>query len=219
VPLRALLEKSLGVPAAIDNDGKLAALGESWAGAAKGTPDFVFVAIGTGVSAGIVLGGRPFRGMGYTAGEIGYMLLPGLPEDPAPRGKPGGLESVLGGEGIKSQWQARWNQTTTNLPRDLLATEVFDQALLGDALAQSVLGQSARMLASAIYNLSLVINCPLFVLGGGVGSHPALRESAQAILTSWGTRVQPRLIASALGEDAQLLGAVRLALDTVKEIR
>jgi glucokinase len=214
VPLRALLQDSLGIPAAVDNDVKLAALGESWAGAAMGTPDFVFIAIGTGVGAGIVLGGRLFRGAGWTAGEVGYMLVPGLPGDPAPRGKPGALEGVLGGEGIRSQWHSRWSDTATSLPRDLHATEIFDHALSGDALARTILAQSARMLASAIYNMSLVLDCSLFVLGGGVGTHSALRESAQSLLTHWGTRVQPHLIASALGADAQLFGAVRLALNT-----
>jgi glucokinase len=216
VPLRALLQESLGIPAAVDNDVKLAALGESWAGAAVGTSDFVFIAIGTGVGAGIVLDGRPFRGTGWTAGEVGYMLLPGLPADPAPRGKPGALEGVLGGEGIQSQWRSRWSESVTSLPRDLNATAIFDHALSGDALAQTILAQSARMLASAIYNISLVLNCSLFVLGGGVGTHPALREAARVLLSSWGTRVQPRLIASTLGADAQLFGAIRLALNTAK---
>jgi glucokinase len=214
VPLRALLQQSLGIPAAVDNDVKLAALGESWAGSAAAVSDFVFLAIGTGVGAGIFLNGRPFRGTNWTAGEVGYLMLPGLPADPPERGKPGPLEAILGGEGIKSQWQSRWSQTATTLPRDLQATEIFDHALLGDALAQSILAQSARMLASAIYNISLILNCPLFILGGSVGVHPALCESTQAMLTSWGTRVQPRLAISALGPDAQLFGAVRLALNT-----
>jgi glucokinase len=68
-----------------------------------------------------------------------------------------------------------------------------------------------------IYNISLILNCPLFVLGGGVGTHPALGEAAQRILERWGTRVQPRLERSALGPDAQLMGAIWLALDLVTE--
>jgi len=213
VPLRSMLEKSFGIPATVDNDVKLAALGESWAGVAGGVSDFVFLAIGTGVGSGVFLNGRPYRGSAWTAGEIGYMLLPGLPADPPERGKPGGLENVLGGDGIKSLWQSQWNQTSTKLPRDLQATEIFDHALLGDALAQKILTQTARTLASAIYNISLVLNCPLFVLGGGVGSHPALRPAAESVLKTWGTRVQPRLVISALGPDAQLFGAIRLAMN------
>ncbi len=82
VPLRDLLESSLGIPALVDNDVNLGALGESWAGAAKGTRDFVFIAIGTGIGAGIILNDRPFRGIGWSAGEIGYMLVPGLSDEP-----------------------------------------------------------------------------------------------------------------------------------------
>jgi glucokinase len=213
VPLRDLLESALGIPALVDNDVNLAALGEGWAGAAKGTGDFVFIAIGTGLGAGIILDGRPFRGMGWSAGEIGYMLVPGVSDEPVGHGEPGALESIIGGEGIKAQWQGLWHANSTALPRDVTATEIFDGALKGDPLAQSVLRRSARMLADAIYNISLVLNCPLFVLGGGVGMHPVLGDATQEVLDKWNPRVPVRLQHSVLGADAQLIGAIRLALD------
>ena len=58
VPLRALLEARLGVPAAVDNDVNTAAIAEYQIGAAQGVRDFVFIAVGTGIGAGIVLNGR-----------------------------------------------------------------------------------------------------------------------------------------------------------------
>lgn len=215
VPLRALLENAFHVPAAIDNDVNLAAIGESWAGAAKGTRDFVFLAIGTGIGAGIVLNGHPFHGENWAAGEIGYMLIPGTPETPCERGKPGALESMIGGEGIRTQWQSLWSADGTTLPKDLTATQIFDHALAGDSLAQTILRQSARLLSLAIYNMSLVLNCPLFVLGGSVGTHPELCTATQNMLELWNMRRQPQLTRSALGADAQLMGALRLALDTI----
>jgi glucokinase len=214
VPLRSLLEASLGVPAAVDNDVNLAAIGESWAGAAKGTKDFVFLAIGTGIGAGIILNGVPFRGMGWAAGEIGYMLVPGVSNEPADRGKPGALEGMIGGEGIKNQWQGLWSEGSTALPKDLTATEIFDGALAGDPLAKKILDQSTRILAYAIYNMTLVLNCPLFVLGGGVGLHPALCEATQNVLEQWSARAHLHLTRSTLGADAQLMGAIYLALET-----
>jgi glucokinase len=214
VPLRDLLEAAFGVPAAVDNDVNLAAIGESWVGAAKGTNDFVFLAIGTGIGAGIVLHGQPFRGMGWSAGEIGYMLVPGVPDRPADRGKPGALESMIGGEGIKAEWQLRWSHESTSLRKDLTATEIFDGAQNGDPLALAVLEQSARILAQAIYNISLVLNCPLFVLGGGVGMHPALEDATRRVLEQWSERSNLQLTRSILGADAQLIGAIRLALAT-----
>ena len=218
VPLRDLLETAFGIPAMVDNDVNLAALGERRSGAAIGINDFVFLAIGTGVGSGIVLNGQLFRGMAWSAGEIGYMFVPGAQDKPADRGKPGALEEMIGGEGIKAQWQSLWRADGTTLPQTLTATEVFDGAVQGDSFAQTILCQSARILAYAIYNMSLVLNCPLFVLGGGVGMHSALREATRELLDQWGTRASVELRSSALGSDAQLIGAIQLALDTASRV-
>ena len=216
VPLAAMLEAALSIPSAVDNDVNLAAVGESWAGAAKGARDFVFVAIGTGIGAGIMLNHSLFHGAGWAAGEIGYMLVPGTPNAPRKRDEPGALESMIGGEGIRAEWQKLWTADKTTLPRDMVASEIFDAALAGDPLAQIILQQSARMLSHAIYNMSLVLNCPLFVLGGGVGLHPALCAATRGMLQQWAVRGRPELIPSELGPDAQLMGALRLALDTAE---
>lgn len=213
VPLRTLLESALGIPAAVDNDVNMAAIAESRIGAAKGTRDFVFVAVGTGIGAGIVLDGQIFHGMGWTAGEIGYMLVPGTPAEAVERGKPGALERLVGGEGIREQWQSLWHKDKTQLPKELTATQIFDHALTGDLLAQVILQKSAQTLAYAIYNISLIFNCPLFVLGGGVGMHPALCDAMQGVLDQRGARALPKLVHSTLGADAQLFGAICVALD------
>jgi glucokinase len=214
VPLRALLEARFGIPAAIENDVNTAAIAESQSGAARGIKDFVFLALGTGIGAGIVLNGRLFHGMNWSAGEIGYLLVPGTSVKPVERGEPGPLESIVGGEGIRAHWQALWREDLTQLPRDLVATEIFDQALVGDGLAQTVLTRSAQTLAYAIYNLAVVLNCPLFVLGGSVGMHPALWKATQEILDQRDKRLQPKLVRSTLGPDAQLNGAICLAIET-----
>ncbi len=214
VPLAAKLEAALNIPAAVDNDVNLAAVGESWAGATKGARDFVFVAIGTGIGAGIVLNHSLFHGAGWAAGEIGYMPVPGTPNAPRKRDEPGALESMIGGEGIRAEWKKLWTADKTTLPQEMVASEIFDAALAGDPLAQTILQQSARMLSHAIYNMSLVLNCPLFVLGGGVGLHPALCAATRGMLQQWAVRGRPELIPSELGPDAQLMGALRLALDT-----
>jgi glucokinase len=216
VPLRDLLETRLGVPAAVDNDVNMAALAESQMGAAEGTRDFVFIAIGTGIGAGIVLNGRLFHGLDWSAGEIGYMLVPGTKVEPVGRGEPGALEAIVGGEGIKAQWQSLWRAELTPLPRDLVATEIFDHALAGDSLARTILNRCAQTLGYAIYNLSVVLNCPLFVLGGTIGMHPALCQATQELLARMDERVQPTLSRSTLGPDAQLIGAICLALETAE---
>ncbi len=216
IPLRALLEAKLGVPAAVENDVNTAAIAESQIGAGKGVRDFVFVAVGTGIGAGIVLNGRLFHGMNWSAGEIGYMLVPGTSVSPVQTGQPGALESVVGGEGIKAQWQSLWAEDRTQLAKDLVATQIFDHALAGEPLAMAVLEKSAQTLAYAIYDLAVVLNCPLFVLGGSVGMHPALWKWTQDLLVNRDTRVQPKLVRSTLGPDAQVNGAIHLALETAR---
>jgi len=217
VPLRALLETEFKVPSAVDNDVNLAAVGEQRAGVAQGEANFVFLAIGTGIGAGIVVNGKIHHGSVWTAGEIGYMLVPGTSETPVELGEPGALEAIAGGEGIRNQWQKRWREDLTTLRRDAIATEIFDQALKSDALAQEVLQVAGRTLAYAIYNISLILNSPLFVLGGSVGIHPALGDAIRQVLAQRADCVQPTLVRSALGVDAQLVGAICLAIETANK--
>jgi glucokinase len=214
VPFRAMLEDALHVPAAVDNDVNLAALGEGWLGAAQHASEFVFLGIGTGVGAGIVLNRRLFRGVNWNAGEIGYMLVPGTIETKRETGHAGSLEEMIGGEGIRAQWRILWNEKATPLPNSLLATEIFDHAMQGDALALTILARTARFLFYAIYNIWSVLNCPLFVLGGGVGLHPALLREVNRLSIEWQMDSSLQLTHSLLGRDAQLFGALRFALDT-----
>jgi glucokinase len=212
VPLRSLLESALRIPAAVENDVRMAVIGENWKGAAQGVGNFVFLAIGTGIAAGVFANGRLIHGTDWTAGEVGYMHVPGVPEEAARHGAPGSLESVIGGEGIRKQWLRSSNGTGVGATRNLTATEIFEQARAGDLVAQDVLNRSAKILAYAVYNISLVLNCGLFILGGGVGMSMPLRDATQRFLEKYNEPVQPKLMVSRLGQDAQLVGAVRLAL-------
>lgn len=215
VPFRSMLESALRVPAAVENDVRLAAIGENWKGAARGIRDFVFLAIGTGVAAGIFINGKLMRGRDFTAGEVGYMHVPGTPEEPARQGEPGSLESIIGGEGIRQHWLHLCNARGYRPPHDLTATEIFERASQGDVPAATVLNRSAQVLAFAVYNISLVLNCELFVLGGGVGMSPPWLAATRRVLEQYRAPSQSRIIVSSLGQDAQLVGAIRLALDQV----
>lgn len=213
VPLSRLLQSALRLPAVVENDVKLAAVGEHWIGTAREVCDFVFLAIGTGIAAGIFVSGELLHGPEWVAGEVGYLMVPGTPVAPVGRGAPGSLESTIGGEGIRQNWfRSCDGQGVLN---DLSATEIFRLATEGNATAQGVLEKSARILAYAVYNISAVLNSSLFVLGGGVGTSEPLLAATHGILQRYTQPVQPKLVASALGQDAQLLGAIRLALDVV----
>lgn len=215
VPLRSALESALALPAAIENDVKLAAIGERWRGAARGLSDFVFFAIGTGIAAGIFVNGQLLCGIDSAAGEVGYLFVPGASEEVGAPGAPGSLECAIGGEGLRLEWERLCKQHGERVDGGKqTATEVFELARLGNPLAKGFLERAARMLAYAVYNMAVVLNPALVVLGGGVGMNAAFLEATQRVLQRYSEPLRPKLVASALREDAQLLGSIRLALDT-----
>jgi len=209
VPFRAMLEEQLHVPAVVENDVNLAALGEATAGNARGEKDFIFLAIGTGFGAGIMLRGKLHHGADWAAGEVGYLRLCGGSE--AIDDDIGPLESLIGGPAIERAW--RHLSAGTAYSMELSATDVFELAQTGVVPAVDLLEQTASLLSTAIFNISLVLNCPLFVLGGGVGSSEVLQRAIAKRLRLSKNLVNPRIEISSLGQDAQLIGAVKLALD------
>jgi glucokinase len=179
--------------------------------------DFVFLAVGTGIAAGICVNGELLHGPEFAAGEVGYLVVPGTSEAGVREGNPGALEAAIGGEGIRAQWRQVTQQPHGEAMGDLNATDIFDRAQAGDENARRVLDNTARILAHAVYNISVVLNCPHFILGGGVGTNEVLRDAAENVLQAYTEPAQPKLYLSSLGPDAQLIGAVRLALDAAEK--
>lgn len=209
IPLRDLIESKTGIACVVENDVNLGALGEAWMGAAKGASDFIFISIGTGVGAGIVLNGRLHRGSANSAGEVGYMLVPGLPQSPLKLSQLGRLEGAIGGRSIEEAW------SDANRGQHLLATEVFELAAQGDRKAGALLEQSASYLAAALTNIGLVLDITLVVLGGGVGSSPILVAATDELMQQ-NEIGRPTLLVSGLGIDAEIFGAIRLGLQVAE---
>ena len=215
VPLADFLRNKTGISATVENDVNLGAIGEGCCGVAGQADNFAFIAIGSGVGAGIVVNGALLHGARWSAGEIGYMQVPGLPSEALQIDGLGALEGAIGGEGIKRAWLACANGSR-NQKQQLQPTEVFDLAARGDVCAERILHSTAEHLAAAIVNMSLVLDTPLVVLGGGIGSHPVLVEATrQAIARNEFAR--PEVVASSLGQDAQLHGAVWLAIQVAEQ--
>ena len=218
IPLRQILEAETGISPAIENDVNLAALGEGGLGTARGVKDFVFLTIGTGVGAGIFVNGQLYHGSDWAAGEIGYLYVPGTEETPLALGQRGSLESIIGAGGIQEAWQklsngpANLNHAPDQAPgHPLAATEILALAQSGDSQAQTILQQTARILADAITNVCLILNSSLVVLGGRIGSHPALFDATRRIVER-NEFCRPRLALTALGSEAALHGTICLAL-------
>lgn len=203
VSLRDELAARLGHPVVLDNDVTAAAVGERWAGSARGCDDFVFVAVGTGIGMGIVSGGRVVRGARGAAGEIGYLPLGTDPFDPVNQRR-GPLEEATAGQQVAARYRAATGTATTT-------REVFDLASQGVPAAVGVVAEHGRFLALAITAVTAVLDPELVVLGGGVGSRPELLDPVRAGLAALG-KAPVEVRTTALGSRASVVGALHLAL-------
>jgi glucokinase len=210
VPLGPMLARELKCPVLVDNDTNLAAQGEFHRGAARGESDFVFITIGEGVGAGVVLNGRIYRGSQWSAGEIGYLRVPDISREHPSIHKYGKLETALSASGILKSWRASGHATSRS--RVIGVADVWDLAASGNAEAKRLLRQRATILADVILDLALILNPNLILLGGEVGNHPALLRELNALLQGSEFAVL-RVALGALGIPAVLLGAVSIALE------
>jgi glucokinase len=222
VPLREWLEERLGVPAAVDNDANVAALGEHRFGAGQGLNSLMYITVSTGVGGGWILNGQPWRGAEGMAGEIGHMVVD--PDGPLCLcGKRGCVERLASGpyiaqrarEGLQTQpdrgrilralAKGDWEAITARL--------VAQAAAQGDDLAWEALEVAAWALGVGIGNAANLVNPERFLLGGGVTKagerwwETVRRVARETALPE----VHFDVLAAALGDDAPLWGAVALA--------
>ncbi|TAM81903.1 MAG: ROK family transcriptional regulator [Acidobacteria bacterium] len=218
VPLREILAKRVGAHAVVENDVNLAALGEGRWGIARGVKNFVFLTVGSGIGAGIFINGHLYHGADWAAGEIGYLYVPGTEESPLAILKPGPLEDMIGARAIESAWRKLEGQGSEN-GRGGLEVDgggILDLAEKGYPLAGRILQQTARILADAVTNICVVLNPSLVVLGGRVGSRPALFKATSRIIEC-NEFCRPRVAVSKLATEAAVLGAVQLALNVAEQ--
>ena len=208
VPFREQLQARLGFPVTIDSDRAGYVLGEQWLGAARGLRDVVFLAVGTGIGAGILAGGRLIRGAQDIAGAVGWFALdPRFQDDYRAMGC---WEAEAAGPALARRYGAR------------SAEEVAAAARAGDAAALRVIQETAAWLAMGVANIVSILNPEMIVLGGGLmQAGDLLLDPIRRRMPDWAQPVAARSVRielSALGEDAGLLGAARIALDSQKRL-
>lgn len=202
----AELSERLGTHVTVENDVNLAALGEGSLGVARGSDDFVFLSVGTGLGAGLVLRGDLQRGHHGAAGELDYVRI-GLEQD---------LDPCAAALAAYAASRADGKSTSIAPPYD--ARSVFAAARDGDALAREVVAEEARRIALHVVPIAAVTDIGLVVLGGGIGANAELLEPVRSLLAGC-LPYPPRVEISSLGDGAVLTGAlsigVRSALQTV----
>jgi glucokinase len=208
VPIGPLLAGDESIPVAIENDANAAAVGEGWLGTAKGLEHFVFVALGTGIGAGVVLGGRLHRGAHALAGEIAFfpMTRKHLWEPDWEHC----LEGYVGGRSYLERAIQLLGERAT-------VKDLFDAANSGHAAASAWLREMQEHLAIAICNIIALLDPELVILGGGVtaAQGEGFVTQVRDLVHGSGLPIRTPISISALGSDAQLIGAVRLAREAV----
>jgi glucokinase len=206
VPFAARLTERCGLPVVLGHDVRTGALAETRIGAARGMTDVVYLSIGTGIAAGIVLGGRLHAGDGY-AGEIGH--TPAGHDEPCACGGRGCLEAIASAAAIARRYTARSGRPAAGAAEVLAA---------GDPDALAVWNEALDALAGALAWLASVLAPEVVVIGGGLSRAGAalfdpLNDRLARLLTF--QRV-PRLVPAALGDRAGCIGAGLLASDSIR---
>ena len=211
VPMAATLRKALGAPVVVENDVNLAILGERWRGAARGHETFAFVTVGTGIGAGIIVKGELHHGHHFLAGEIALMCM-GPQFLDTDFGSRGCFETLAGLRAIAGRWSAH---SPTN--DDGWVRVLFDAAKSGNAEAQRIVADTARLIGIAAANLDVVLDPSLIILGGAlIRQAPELIDEVRQIVA----RIVPRagdIVAPALAEEAPMWGCVLMATNEARE--
>ncbi len=216
-----------GIPVTIDNDRACYILGESWKGNAKGCSDAIFLAVGTGIGAGILINGNILRGANDIAGAIGWMAL----EKPYNHNYKdcGCFESTASGEGIAKLTRSILQNTTDytgmliqTSAEEITAHNVFQAYDENDTIAREVVQHCIESWGMAIANLVSLFNPKKIILGGGVFG-PAIKFIPAICIEAkkWAQPVGMQKVeieATALGNHAGLYGAGFLALQKINKL-
>ncbi|RPH94385.1 ROK family protein [candidate division KSB1 bacterium] len=160
VPLRADIEKAIGLPTVLGNDVDAFGLAEHCWGAAVGMQHFIAAAIGTGLGGAIFIHGKPYRGAIGAAAELGFTVI--SPDGPAVLKRPGVIEGYIGRHGFDEIVLKHF--PTGEIPNPRKVTELAAQ---GDTRARKVHSEVAGYLAEAAASWLHILNPEAIVLGGG----------------------------------------------------
>lgn len=160
IPVPRLLRERFGVPSFMEHDARAGALAEWRFGAARGLSHVVFLTLGTGLGAGVIVGGRLLRGATGRAGEVGHWRM--MARGPEAYGKPGSWEALSSGSGLP-RLAAHLRAEGADDLRD--AAAILARARAGDPFARYVVEESATWLGRGVAYLIDLLNPEMVVLG------------------------------------------------------
>lgn len=216
-PLAAEIETRLDCPTFLENDARLAALGEVWFGAGRDTTecDLVYIHWSTGVGGGIVTAGRLLSGATTIAGEVGHTAVrTGDGALPCRCGGKGHLEAYVRGPALVEHARALGGGRDPRSVADVFALASTDREV------NALVDEAAHLMGVTAANLITSINPNMLVIGGRVARDaphliPRIAEIAREYampVSMQGVEVVP----TTLGDEATLMGALALALGTLR---
>lgn len=210
IPLKKLLAERLALPVYVEHDGNAGALAEFYFGAGKGFQNIVFITMGTGFGAGLILNGQLYRGTSDTAGEIGHIRI--AEDGPFCYGKAGSLEGYGSGTGIAKLAQMMypevWNESATVI-------EIHNAYKAGSNEARAVFERAGFYLGRGLALLADTLN-PERIILGGIGMRlgdailaPAKRVFHEEALAQAAEvcEIVPAQLGEAIGDIASLCAA------------
>ncbi|MEV4376380.1 ROK family protein [Streptosporangium sp. NPDC049644] len=202
----------------IENDVNLVAIAERTLGAAREADDFVLLWVGRGIGLGVVLGGRLHRGRSGSAGEIGYLPVPGVPLAEDVRAVPGRLPSLAGGLQSLVSAEAVAELAATYGFEGESAAECVAAAVAAGERGEPLIDDIAGRLALGVASVCVVLDPGLVVLAGEVsraGGDALTFRIEEAVARS--CPVRPQVVASEVTGNPVLRGAVIAALEQARE--
>lgn len=220
VDVAGYFHRAFGLPVRVDNDVRVAALGEGWTGAARTFQTYVLLTIGTGIGSGVVLDGRLWRGPGFSAGEIGHIPVRTDPEAPeCGCSRRGCLETLASGRAIARDGTAAAARAESprlaailNEKGRVSAHDVAEAARAGDGVARRIFDEATDYLASGVATIINLFNPEAVIIGGGVAGawdliEPVLSRQVARRAFPPNLAFLKGILPATLGEDAGAVGA------------
>lgn len=199
------MNERLRLPVLVENAVDMATKGELWRGGGKGIDNFVFVGHGAGIGLGAVVDGRLLKGRKGAMGEICFLPIGSDPFDPRDLAT-GRFEASVGAAGMVRRYEAYGGRPGCSV------RDIFEALAERSAAAEAVVDETARLVALAVASALAILDPDLVVMGGNIGIQPEMVRRVEAYLARC-TPLQTRLEASRLGARAQLVGALKAAME------
>ncbi len=221
-PIKKIIEDEFHIPTYIENDANCAALGEALAGAGNGVENFMAITLGTGVGAGIVIGGKILHGCNNAAGEIGHMVIK-FGGERCTCGRRGCWETYASATALIRQTQDAMSRNFDTIMWDMVSEDIrkvdgttaFEAMRENDLVAREVINNYIYYVAVGIVNIINIFQPEILCIGGGIGSEgesllSPIRYYVKNERYSIYAKQQTYICAAVLGNDAGVIGAALL---------